>query len=46
MKCKTCGFGYVYKTNKALTLPVNQECPKCKRWTGEPIKHTKGDEGL
>jgi predicted Zn-ribbon and HTH transcriptional regulator len=36
MKCKACGHEYIYILRGVLKIPVAQECPKCKKWTGEP----------
>ena len=36
MKCQACGYEYNYTSRGVLRLPVGQECPKCKKWTGEP----------
>ena len=43
MKCNSCGTEWDFKHKGILRLPVNQKCPKCGRWTGEPITH-KGKE--
>ena len=39
MRCQACGHKYKYFSDrKVLIIPTNQRCPKCGKWTGEPIQ--------